>query len=254
MNPEIEPGAFAGQGRQLSNEDEATYVASSSRVAGERDIAVPTEEYITKNAALFRDVSYLIWKHVNATNEYDFDDYYFPIGENDERFPFKGTHTAREWSEIADQIDKVLETIVTNLASAYHEDWRKSRQREGGSFEPLVETTKDEVWIEANGTDQVDIANTDFAGLPADWRAEKEAAAEAAIRIIDTAGGDINLGDQGALAYYGALIHDARLANGNNWEMGRKNISYTERTDDQVAEDISWIEITWRIHELGRNK
>jgi len=76
------------------------------------------------------------------------------------------THEAPETSGTEAEGDKHVR--VTELASAFHEDWRKTRKQEDGSFEPRIKETKDEAWIQKHGTNQVDIANTTFGELPED--------------------------------------------------------------------------------------
>jgi len=67
---------------------------------------------------------------------------------------------------------------AAKIASAFHEDWRKTRLQSDGTFEPRVKKTTDQAWIDAHGTDDVDIANSSYDELPDDWKAENKAAAE----------------------------------------------------------------------------
>ncbi|PIR05512.1 hypothetical protein COV56_02355 [Candidatus Kuenenbacteria bacterium CG11_big_fil_rev_8_21_14_0_20_37_9] len=62
-----------------------------------------------------------------------------------------------------------------------HDEWRKPRLKDG-LYESRVKKTKDQDWIKAHrGTDEVDIANTDYINLPSDWQAENKASAEVAV-------------------------------------------------------------------------
>lgn len=84
-------------------------------------------------------------------------------------------------SELSEETKQQTE----KLASALHEDWRKTRQQEDGLFEPRIKATKDEAWIEAHGSDQVDIANTQYGDLPKDWQQENHDAAGVVVELID---------------------------------------------------------------------
>lgn len=76
-----------------------------------------------------------------------------------------------------------MRDYVETLASEFHERWRQSRVAENGSYEPQIETTKDGQWITHHRTDRVDIANTKFEDLPADWREENRQAAKTALKM-----------------------------------------------------------------------
>jgi hypothetical protein len=75
-------------------------------------------------------------------------------------------------------------SYVADVASAFHDAWRAGRRRPDGTYEPRLKKTKDATWIKTHGTSQVDIANTSYADLPADWQAENKASAEVAVRLI----------------------------------------------------------------------
>lgn len=69
-------------------------------------------------------------------------------------------------------IDKVLE-----LATLFHNEWRKPRLKPDGTYEPRMKE---------DGTGgQCDIANTNYANLPERWQAENRAAAEWLVTILD---------------------------------------------------------------------
>lgn len=74
---------------------------------------------------------------------------------------------------------------VALLAAAFHDQWRHARQPMGEGFEPRQKTTTDTGWIERHGTDTVDIANTAYADLPADWQQENQAAATTVLDLVD---------------------------------------------------------------------
>ncbi len=108
---------------------------------------------------------------------------------------------------------------VAKVASAFHEDWRKTRLQPDGTFEPRVKKTKDQAWIAAHGTDDVDIANSTYAELPEDWKAENKAAAEVVQGILKQRGGTVDLGDEKTRLAVGEEIHQAWLSR-NDWAKG----------------------------------
>lgn len=133
------------------------------------------------------------------------------------------------------------------VASALHEDWRKTRKQEDGTFEPRVKGTKDEAWIAAHGTDQVDIANTGYAELPADWQAENKAAAEVVVGIMDEANGAVDLGNDEHRAYVGAKIHDAWLDR-NDWARGGElDVPFDQLPPVEQAKDIDQMVIAQQV-------
>ena len=81
------------------------------------------------------------------------------------------------------------DTIVKNalsysLGSDLHEAWRAPRKRNDGTFEPKIKKAKDEAWILAHGTDEVDIANCSFEELPSNWQYENLEAARVAVNCV----------------------------------------------------------------------
>ncbi len=69
-----------------------------------------------------------------------------------------------------------LEQAKITVASSLHDQWRASRKKEDGTYEPRM---KD------NGLGgQVDIANTEYINLPEKWQGENKIAAETAVNIV----------------------------------------------------------------------
>ncbi len=77
-----------------------------------------------------------------------------------------------------------LEQLAEQLASELHESWRAPRKLEEGVYEPRWKTTSDEAWISEHETDQVDIANTQYASLPANWQQENRESAHSAMETV----------------------------------------------------------------------
>ena len=95
---------------------------------------------------------------------------------------------------VASMWEKIWSTFESaELAKAYfaesmwsdlHEEWRKTRLKEDGTYEPRMKKSKDPEWTDKHGTDDVDIANTKFADLPSNWKYENLEAAKVAIDLV----------------------------------------------------------------------
>jgi len=134
---------------------------------------------------------------------------------------------------------------VATVASALHEDWRQTRRQADGNFEPRVKTTKDEAWVAAHGTDQVDIANTAYGDLPADWQAENKAAATVVVRLLGR--GAVNLAAAEDRERAGSEIHDEWLAR-NDWARGGNlDVPFSQLPPDEQAKDIAQVAIAQQV-------
>ena len=84
---------------------------------------------------------------------------------------------------------------IISLASRFHEDWRKPRLKEDGTYEPrwkkikkdqkFIDNAKNSetVKVTADGV-EVDIANTSFIDLPFDYQEENLLAAEVVVKLL----------------------------------------------------------------------
>lgn len=144
--------------------------------------------------------------------------------------------------------DPKTEAVVA-VASALHEDWRKTRKQEDGTFEPRIKPTKDEVWIAKNGTDQVDIANTGFTELPTDWQAENQAAAEVVVNVLDSSNGQVDLTNEEQRNHIGNTIHTAWLER-NDWAAGGElDVPFEQLPPDEKAKDIDQVVIAQEVFQ-----
>ncbi|GII79445.1 hypothetical protein Sru01_44270 [Sphaerisporangium rufum] len=84
-----------------------------------------------------------------------------------------------------------FEARVEAVAAQAHDRWRAGRRLPDGTYDPRPKRTTDQAWIRAHGTDQVDIANTKYRDLPADWQQENRASA------IDAVSGAIRAKEHG---------------------------------------------------------
>lgn len=83
-------------------------------------------------------------------------------------------------------VQKVSKTkFADTLASKLHDSWRNGRKKADGTYEPRIKDTKDAKWIKAhNNKTQVDIANTEYKDLPADWQKENKDSATVATNLV----------------------------------------------------------------------
>ena len=70
-----------------------------------------------------------------------------------------------------------------DLASDLHEEWRNTRLKDDGTYEERWKESTDEEWNNIHGTNKVDIANTSFKDLPANYKQENLEAAKVVIEL-----------------------------------------------------------------------
>lgn len=137
------------------------------------------------------------------------------------------------------------------IAAALHEDWRSGRLVGGthgqadAAYEPRMKTTTDQKWIAAHGTDQVDIANTSYADLPADWQKENGDAGEVVASILARHGGSVDLTDQATRAQIGHEIHTEWLGRENNSYArgGALDVPFSQLPADEQEKDIAQVRV-----------
>lgn len=142
---------------------------------------------------------------------------------------------------------EVVEEAVGALASAFHEEWRKTRLNEDGGFEPRMKETKDAGWVAEHGTNQVDIANTAYDQLPEDWQAENKSAAEVVVGLMVDRNGQVNLSDSATRSEVGGIVHEAWLAR-NSWASGGElDVPFDQLSADEQAKDINQVEVAQEL-------
>ena len=116
-----------------------------------------------------------------------------------------------------------MSSLAEDLAYALHEEWRKTRLKADGSYEPRWKKIKDDNYIKdlnkkdlpsyvrknEEGIWEIDIANAGYTQLSADWQAENKAAAEVVAQIIES-------GKNYSREEIGDIIHNAWLER-NSW-------------------------------------
>lgn len=124
---------------------------------------------------------------------------------------------------------------IAEVASAFHEAWRAGRRKPDGSFEPRLKETKDPAWIQAHGRNQVDIANTAYRDLPADWQAENKASAEISVQLILAAKGALLTP---AFIEQGSHVIHVKWLERNAWAKGGElDVPYAQLPEPEKQKD-----------------
>ncbi len=132
------------------------------------------------------------------------------------------------------------ETSPSDIASALHEDWRQTQQDTGnGTRKAKFKTTTDQAWISAHGTDQVDIANSSYHELPADWQAENKAAADVIHGILQEHGGHVDLSHEPTRLKVGEQIHQAWLSRNAYAKGGELDVPFAQLPRDEQDKDTN---------------
>ncbi|MBQ0017282.1 MAG: hypothetical protein KBT30_01460, partial [Clostridiales bacterium] len=132
--------------------------------------------------------------------------------------------------KMENESQKTKTLLADKIASDLHEDWRKTRLKEDGSYDPRWKKIKDEQFISKlnnnklpsnirlneEGAYEIDIANTSYENLSADWQEENKKAGEVVATIILREEETEKKYSEGKI---GAIIHDAWLAR-NDWAKG----------------------------------
>ncbi|HXY18202.1 MAG TPA: hypothetical protein VEH48_02155 [Candidatus Nitrosopolaris sp.] len=146
--------------------------------------------------------------------------------------------------EREDWLKRYREARSATIASKFHENWRRTRLQEDGSYTPRIKETTDKDWIAAHGSNQVDIANTDYFGLPRDWQEENVAAARVIYDLVDnfrTRGMVVGMFENPAPA--GTRVHEEWLGR-NQWAAGGElDKPFVELPADEQAKDVEQVQI-----------
>jgi hypothetical protein len=140
--------------------------------------------------------------------------------------------------EMAYEDNKAIESMKNAIASQLHEDWRKTRLNEDGTYEPRLKNTSDQEWIAAHdGSTEVDIANTTYENLPADWQAENATAGEVVATELVTSHRNSEVITPDKVEEIASIVHDKWLER-NEWAKGGElDVPYEQLPEDEKAKD-----------------
>lgn len=95
-----------------------------------------------------------------------------------------GEQASSSRDQLIESLKSGKEHFAQKMGSYLHEEWRKTRLKDDGTYEPRMKKSKDPEWTEKHGTDDVDIANTSFEDLPSNWQYENLEAAKVAVDLV----------------------------------------------------------------------
>lgn len=153
-------------------------------------------------------------------------------------------------NDIIQDMDKLIS--INKIASKFHENWRESRLKEDGTYEPRWKVVCDPVFIKKvrgnknlpstiritdKGVEQ-DIANTMFDDLCLDYKIENFDAAQVAYEVSKE---NYTKAEAGIV---GKKIHDAWLernpwAKGSDLDVEFEKLAYSEQVKDLIHYEIS---------------
>ncbi|MCX6755440.1 MAG: hypothetical protein NT068_02790 [Candidatus Nomurabacteria bacterium] len=127
-----------------------------------------------------------------------------------------------------------MNNLIEQVASLIHESWRKGRYNsETNSYAPRIKIVQDQEWINKHdGINELDIANSPFSELPADWQQENILSATVAIEKI-----------KDALF----LIHDNWLDRNDTYADPDQKVQYSRLSKDEKNKDIEVLEDTLKV-------
>lgn len=138
------------------------------------------------------------------------------------------------------------------LASLLHDEWRASRKREDGTFEPRLKKTKDEAWMKEHGVDEIDIANTDYVNLPEDWKGENKISAEVAMGEVFKNRNVINDANREAFIEGASnVMHEKWLERNGSWAPPEQKLPYAELSEEEKEKDRVIIRKAIEIYQSG---
>lgn len=127
---------------------------------------------------------------------------------------------------------------VDTVAGRLHDLWRAPRRLNSGSYEPRIKMTTDKAWARKNGTDQVDIANTDYKRLPRDWQKENRDSADVAVRLLrdgEKRGADLR--SEKFMEEASEEVHKAWLRRNGEWAPAEQKLPYRQLSELEKEKD-----------------
>jgi len=138
--------------------------------------------------------------------------------------------------------------IIQEVASTFHEEWRKNRLQKDWTYKPMIEKSKDEIRTKKHWTDTVDIANTNFEDLPDNWKYENIEAAKVAVDLVYEKILNLEKFSIETIEEMSDIVHEKRLE--RNWLAGsfeNQRISYKDLSEEEKEKDRLQIKIAMEI-------
>lgn len=136
--------------------------------------------------------------------------------------------------------------IIQEVASTFHEEWRKNRLQSDWTYKPMIEKSEDEKRTEKHWTDTVDIANTAFEDLPNNWQYENIQAAQVAVDLVYEK--DLEKITAKTIEELSDIVHEKRLErNWLAWSFENQRVAYKDLSEEEKAKDRLQIEIAIKV-------
>lgn len=156
--------------------------------------------------------------------------------------------------------DKELEELKgIEIGSCLHEDWRQTRKKEDGTYEPRWKKVKDSKfqYIESDtcrkneeGVVEIDIANRSFAELSADWQYENLEAGKVVAKLV---GEKTELTSE-EVEEMSSVIHDEWLKR-NDWVFDpnygnpAQAVPYAELSEEEKQKDREQLKLGLSLNQ-----
>lgn len=147
-----------------------------------------------------------------------------------------------------------VRALAPQVAEELHGKWADSFHAVHGARAKRVKTTTDVTWINAHGTDQVDIAHTKFSDLPSDWQQENLQAAEAVTGYVAEHLNDVDKLriSKRARSHAGSHIHDEWLKR-NTYAKGTPlDVPFSKLPQEEKDKDLDQLDTALRQLEPTR--
>ncbi|MGP3934079.1 hypothetical protein [Nonomuraea sp. KM88] len=148
--------------------------------------------------------------------------------------------------EITARLGALMRGMSTNLtnrrvdrvADRFHDAWRAPRRLPDGTYDPRVKTTTDAAWIKKHDTDQVDIANTRYRDLPADWKRENQESARVGVQLVDEARvSGVDVRGERFMEEASSVVHDKWLVRNRDWAPEEQRRPYELLSEAEKEKD-----------------
>ncbi|MFC7585556.1 hypothetical protein ACFQYP_18780 [Nonomuraea antimicrobica] len=127
---------------------------------------------------------------------------------------------------------------VNQIASRFHDKWRAPRKLSDNTYESRWKATTDSAWIKKHSTDQVDIANTRYRSLPADWQHENRESARIGLQLVDEARvNGVDVRSERFMEEASSVVHDKWLARNASWATEEQRRPYMLLSEAEKEKD-----------------
>ena len=151
---------------------------------------------------------------------------------------------------------KTLEHMAFAIGGRLHDDWRKTRLQENGTFEPRWKAVKDEGFAKTLKGDmpsyvrkvedgyEIDIANASFEQLSKDWQHENLEAGSVVTDIIYA----MDLGERIEGNVIGGIIHEKWLERNAYAKGGKLDVPFDKLPKEEQDKDLNQFHVGREVY------